>query len=410
MKLLLELVGETTGDYGFTRGNALIPDLPAPYQKPAATHTWYKDGTASYQPSLRSLHMRLMEVASTTPPSEAHYYFEALPIGIRWLLYSPPGTVGATYRLDAYDGTNWQYTPVHTGFASPDTYDAQTYPNTFASFYRLVITAGRVGEFQAYNQLDLDNYLVDLGRGETSYSVNLFEGFPLGTDAGVARTLRSLSFQFELLIPRSDPALRLFTMLANGFHHLNRRMYLTETIANTEYAFPCRISNLRLEGSGTLVRVIFDALFTTPHGFSLQRYRTDGYQDPAASNRYIADLDEPLEIAIPCELRWRINNDPPYSTVAIQAGIRNTSRLVMLDNLARGVWSWSEDGRLYRIPTTGTPEIQTGAGRIINISGIPLLAAGSNMAFVQDTTYPPNITLGGFALFYRKAVPVARLA
>jgi hypothetical protein len=156
--------------------------------------------------------------------------------------------------------------------------------------------------------------------------------------------------------------------------------------------------------------VIFDALFTTPYGFSLQRYRTDGYQDPNASNRYIADIDEPLEIAIPCELRWRIDNDPPYSTVAIQAGIRNTSRLVMLDNLAHGVWSWGEDGRFDRVPTTGTPEIQAGAGRIVNITGAPLLAAGSNMAFVQDTTYPPNITLGGFALFYRKAVPVARLA
>jgi hypothetical protein len=187
-------------------------------------------------------------------------------------------------------------------------------------------------------------------------------------------------------------------------------MYLAETIANTEYAFPCRISNLRLEGSGTLVRVIFDALFTTPYGFSLQRYRTDGYQDPTASNRYIADLDEPLEIAIPCELRWRIDNDPPYPTVAIQAGIRNTSRLVMLDNLAHGVWSWNEDGRLDRVPTTGTPEIQTNAGHIVQISGVPLLAAGSNMAFVQEPTSTPYITFGGFALFYRKAIPVARLA
>jgi hypothetical protein len=237
-------------------------------------------------------------------------------------------------------------------------------------------TAHELGDLLLLAGVDLEPILTNLAPTETNYDISLFT--PLADNALAARTLRTRTYDIDLLLPRTHPAYPFLTRIRDY-----NRLYLE---FNNRYMPVALADFTQTPTGGMLYALRLKLTATAPYAHNPARHiQAAAYTGGAVPYTLPGDAPAPVEIRI------RIASTPPSSPITVLAPSANATVTFQPDSA--GVWSIHDSGRIYHTPLTA-PAALTDRTDTLLTGALPLtLPPGDgHLALEHDAAYNTLIT------------------
>jgi hypothetical protein len=385
MRLLAQLATHQL----LTDPNAQPPLATDPFH--IAPLRWARNAAAPrYQPRINSPHPRTIHIPNNT--DKAYLLIPNAPAAPFYRLILGNGNYTPTGNLGVYLSKQGAYTLIQPGaiaiptntYTTTDFDPTQLYGGRTADPSIALIqvnadstaTAHELGDLLLLAGVDLDPILTSLVPTETNYDISLFA--PLTENALAARTLRTRTYDIDLLLPRTHPAYPILTRIRD-YNHL----YLE---FNNRYIPVALADYAQSPTGGMLYTLRLKLTATAPYAHDPARHiQTTTYTGGVVPYTLPGDAPTPVEIRI------RITSAPPPSPIAVLAPSANTTVAFQPD--AEGIWSIHDTGRIYHTPLTA-PAALTDRTDTLLTGALPLtLPPGDgHLALEHDAAYNTRIT------------------
>ncbi len=363
------------------------PPLAAdPLRAPALR--WARNAAAPrYQPRMNSPHPRTLHIPNNT--DKAYLLIPNAPAAPFWRLILGNGNYTPTGNLGVYLAKQGTF-----ALAQPGTINCPTNAYTLHTFdptqlqgggtvqpslaliqlNNATATAHELGDLLLLAGVDLEPILANLTPTETNYDISLFA--PLTDNALAARTLRTRTYDIDILLPRTHPAYPFLTRIRDY-----DRLYLE---SDDRYMPVALADSTQTPTGGMLYTLRLKLTATSPYAKTHTRYiQAATYTGDALP--YTLPGDAPA----PAEIRIRISGAPPSSPITILAPSANATVAFQPDSA--GIWSIHDTGRIYHTPLTAPATLTDRTDTLIT-GALPLtLPPGDgHLALEHNTAY--NIT------------------
>jgi len=352
---------------------------------------WARNAAAPrYQPRTNSPHPRTIHIPNNN--DETYLLIPNAPAAPFYRLILGNGDYTPTGNLGVYLSKQGAYTLIQPGaiaiptntYTTTDFDPTQLYGGRTADPSIALIqvnadstaTAHELGDLLLLAGVDLEPILTNLAPTETNYDISLFA--PLADNALAARTLRTRTYDIDLLLPRTHPAYPFLTRIRDY-----DRLYLEFSnrympVALADYA--------QTPTGGMLYALRLKLTAIAPYAHAHARYiQAATYTGGALPYTLPGDAPAPVEIRI------RIASAPPSSPITVLAPSANATIAFQPDTA--GIWSINDSGRIYHTPLTA-PATLTDRTDTLLTGALPLtLPPGDgHLALEHDAAYNTLIT------------------